>query len=690
MIGGGDELYVVDASDPSAPSLLETVALEGASQSVDVNSDGLVAVAVGLAGTNAAGVSYHAAGKVQLFEQVDSAMVSRASLTVGALPDSLAFSPDGTQIVTADEGEPNTYYGQGPVSGNDISSDPVGTISIIDVDTTDYTASVVTTLGFDAFDQADLEADGVRITGDDSMDGIQGNLVQQDMEPEYVAIEGTTAYVSAQENNAIIEVDLTTKTITSVKSAGLKDWDVEDLVVDTSDKDGGISPGTRAFKGVRMPDGIATYVVGDETYVVMANEGDGRVRPDEVNLEISTATHLGGEEEAWVAIVAATPAEVLETVADPISGTDISVVAATVELDSCTSTQIAATCVEAVEASVDADAAACAAVTALSDSSACDLVMTEADDSVTACTYTAANAETTMDEDNCEITSSTDFGTTEGSCAPTSDNTGTHTCAYVPGSWAVTEGTAVDYKKCEDGDEFFITAQYGFQADDAFYSDEERLYKYDDLSSLSTWMQTNGASKSSLIGRLKTVSTETDTNDDDNPDEVVGFGGRSFSIMKASDGEIVYDSGDSTEQQAIAAGIYDDGRSDDKGTEPEGVTLATIDGKTFAFIALERVDAVAVYDITSPTAVAEIRLINVNAAGGGEGPECVVTSTADDLVIVASEDGTTGLAFYSLSAAVVPDEEPPPGKTAGAIPVAESLLAMTLSAIVVAAADLLM
>ena len=164
----------------------------------------------------------------------------------------------------------------------------------------------------------------MRISGDDTMDGIADNLVEQDMEPEYVTIEGTTAYVSAQENNAIVEVDLTAKSITSVKSAGLKDWDSEDLVVDTSDKDGAISPGPRAFKGVRMPDGIATYVVGAEPYVVMANEGDGRVRPDEVNLEVDSTDHLGGEDEAWLALVSGTPAAALETVTDPITGSSIS------------------------------------------------------------------------------------------------------------------------------------------------------------------------------------------------------------------------------------------------------------------------------------------------------------------------------------------------------------------------------
>ena len=54
--------------------------------------------------------------------------------------------------------------------------------------------------------------------------------------------------------------------------------------------------------------------------------------------------------------------------------------------------------------------------------------------------------------------------------------------------------------------------------------------------------------------------------------------------------------------KAIELGLYDDTRSDNKGVEPEGVALAEIDGRTFAFIGLERTtrSAVAVYDITDP------------------------------------------------------------------------------------------
>ena len=45
-----------------------------------------------------------------------------------------------------------------------------------------------------------------------------------------------------------------------------------------------------------------------------------------------------------------------------------------------------------------------------------------------------------------------------------------------------------------------------------------------------------------------------------------------------------------------------DNRSDDKGMEPESLSLMTVDGKTYAFIGFERTSAIVVFDITDPTA----------------------------------------------------------------------------------------
>lgn len=94
------------------------------------------------------------------------------------------------------------------------------------------------------------------------------------------------------------------------------------------------------------------------------------------------------------------------------------------------------------------------------------------------------------------------------------------------------------------------------------------------------------------------------------PGKLVTFGGRSFSIRDAA-GNLVYDSGSLLDEQAIVRGLYADGRSDDKGVEPEGVALLQIANRTYAFIGLERTTqaAVAVFDITNPQRVGFVDMI---------------------------------------------------------------------------------
>ena len=87
-------------------------------------------------------------------------------------------------------------------------------------------------------------------------------------------------------------------------------------------------------------------------------------------------------------------------------------------------------------------------------------------------------------------------------------------------------------------------------------------------------------------------------------------GARSFSIRR-TDGELVYDSGSILDREAHARGIYDDGRSRDKGTEPEGVALRKIGPRTFAFVGMERVTtaAIAIFDITDLDTVTFVDMI---------------------------------------------------------------------------------
>ena len=43
-----------------------------------------------------------------------------------------------------------------------------------------------------------------------------------------------------------------------------------------------------------------------------------------------------------------------------------------------------------------------------------------------------------------------------------------------------------------------------------------------------------------------------------------------------------------------------DARSDDKGAEPEGVVVGRVLGRQYAFVGLERIGGIAVFDVTNP------------------------------------------------------------------------------------------
>ena len=111
------------------------------------------------------------------------------------------------------------------------------------------------------------------------------------------------------------------------------------------------------------------------------------------------------------------------------------------------------------------------------------------------------------------------------------------------------------------------------------------------------------------IGRLKVSTVKGDTNDDGQYESLYAYGARSFTIWD-SNGLVVFDSGDDIGR--ITASVHGeafnnnedenegDTRSDDKGAEPEALTIGTIDERTFAFIGLERMGGIMVYDITNP------------------------------------------------------------------------------------------
>lgn len=126
-------------------------------------------------------------------------------------------------------------------------------------------------------------------------------------------------------------------------------------------------------------------------------------------------------------------------------------------------------------------------------------------------------------------------------------------------------------------------------------------------------------SAASSFGAVAPLNRLRVSNVDSSVNNLFAAGARSFSIRDAN-GNLVYDSGDILDKEAHARGIYDDGRSRDKGVEPEGVALLDIGGHTYAFVGLERTtkSAVAVFDITTP---AQSSFVDMIVTEGDVSPE---------------------------------------------------------------------
>ena len=202
-------------------------------------------------------------GIVQFYDTTSRSLTSGINtITVGALPDMLTFTPDGNKLLIANEGTPSVYGARigttVPFNFAPASNDPVGSVSIIDMNT----RSVSATAGFA----------GVTQTGSN----IRTNT-GMDFEPEYIAVNsaGTKAYVSLQEANAIGILDLNTNSFEKVVGLGAKDFSLPGNQIDTRDN-GTINFTSPNVKGLYMPDAIGAYEVNGATFLVTANEGDFR------------------------------------------------------------------------------------------------------------------------------------------------------------------------------------------------------------------------------------------------------------------------------------------------------------------------------------------------------------------------------------------------------------------------------
>ncbi|MET0028408.1 MAG: choice-of-anchor I family protein [Candidatus Thiodiazotropha sp.] len=222
------------------------------------------------------------------------------------------------------------------------------------------------------------------------------------------------------------------------------------------------------------------------------------------------------------------------------------------------------------------------------------------------------------------------------------------------------------------GRTYIVTANEGDSRDYDGYSEESRIGNLTldpDAFPDAATLQDNAN-----LGRLLVTTAQGDLDGDGDFDQLYSFGARSFSIRDAR-GNLVFDSGDQFER-IIAEQMPEqfnsnnddndsfDSRSDDKGPEPEGVAIGRIGRLTYAFIGLERVGGVMIYDITHPHAPRFVQYINnrdfsvdaelpdgsSNTLAGDLGPEGLIfipasrSPNGDPMLVVGNEvSGTTTL-----------------------------------------------
>ena len=254
----GDRIDIVAIGSDGALTATGTIDLSalpgfGGANSVAVEN-GIVAVAY----ANAVGDQ---PGAVTLF---DTAGQFVTTVQAGVLPDMVVFTPDGTRLLVANEAE--------ALSAAD---NPAGSVSIIDLSAGAAAASVVNTISFGALDgnEALLRQKGIEI--------FPGQAASADIEPEYIAIasDGTRAYVTLQEVNAVAVIDLTDPAAdrpVALLPLGGVDHSLAGNEFDPSDKNG-IAITSADVIGLLQPDSIASFQSGGVTYFVTANEGDSRV-----------------------------------------------------------------------------------------------------------------------------------------------------------------------------------------------------------------------------------------------------------------------------------------------------------------------------------------------------------------------------------------------------------------------------
>ena len=268
---------VLDLHDPTSIQLVLSIPL--ADFGAGPNS---VAFSRGIGAVGCTGDPKTAPGRVVFFDSDGNIL---GNVVAGALPDCLTFTPNGKQLLVANEGEPSDDY----------TVDPEGTISVIDlsISSTGALETNVRTADFASYNdrKKQLQSKGIRIygptvnvivlpDGTEEHEVIEGGAsVAQDIEPEFIAVtaDSQTAWVTLQENNAFAIVDLQTASVKDIVPLGYKRHSLPGNTLDASDRDSIVNNQQLwPVLGMYLPDGVAAFQVDGKNYTITANEGDTR------------------------------------------------------------------------------------------------------------------------------------------------------------------------------------------------------------------------------------------------------------------------------------------------------------------------------------------------------------------------------------------------------------------------------
>ena len=602
FVTSGDGLQIIDGSAAPELSLITVLTPSGEGFGSDeitsvAVSNGVVAAAVPApTGTDPGFV---------LFYNVTGTLQS--SVTVGALPDMLTFTPDGNRVLVAIEGQPE--------EADPSTIDPPGGIAVIDLSGGVLSPSV-TILDFTAF-----------TTGTDpDIRVFPGKTLAEDVEPEYITVspDGNTAVATLQEANAIAVIDLTVPAIVDLVNLGTKDHSLAGNGFDASNRDSGINIQNWPVNGLYMPDAIASYEVGGTLYLVTANEGDAR-DPGDFGEALGDEARMG------------------DFVLDPAVFGDVSELLLDENLGRLKSPNFDGVdpTLTGFKVEIDGDQANAGAGTGSEAEGVGQFVLNATEDTLS---YTMR-------------VEGLDFGTVATGISTTDSISDDVTSMHLHiGASGANGGIALGMISPEQDENFSITLN-------------------DDGSATlaGAWTGANVSSTISLADFVSntqsiTVGSEVDyyinihTNafgggeirgqlvKSDVQGTLYSYGARSFTIWNASTGAVVFDSGDAFEQELAANNpLYFnandgspeefDARSDDKGPEPEGVTLGVVNSETYAFIGNERADgSIMVYNVTDPTSPQFVqRAGNV----GSVAPE--------GLIFISAEDSPNGVPMLAVT-----------------------------------------